>query len=144
MSLPRAGRLLAVDIGERRHGVAHSDPTQIITAPVCTLTQRPGKRFPYKQLEPHLTEAVGVVVGLPLDEHGNESGGTARAREIAALIERRSGLPVELWDERFSTARALATAKEMGASTRGRKGVVDRMAAQLILQNYMDAHRYQE
>jgi putative Holliday junction resolvase len=84
---------------------------------------------------------VGVVVGLPLSAEGDESAASAQARELAELIARRTGLPVELYDERLTTARALGAIREQGGSTRGRKEEVDALAAAVLLQTYLDARR---
>lgn len=142
--IPSVGRLLAVDWGERRIGLGLSDETQTLAQPLATLTRRPGKRFPMAQLLEHLTrnQVTGVVVGLPLDEAGAEGDAAQAARALADDIRRRAeGVPVELWDERMTTARALATVREMGGSTRGRKDDIDAMAAALLLQHYLDAKR---
>ena len=80
-------------------------------------------------------EAEGFVVGLPLDEQGEETERSAEARRVAALLEERSGLRARLVDERFTTAIAQRTIKEMGGSTRGRKGDVDALAATVLLQH---------
>ena len=138
------GRLLAVDWGERRIGLALSDETQTLAQPLATLTRRAGKRFPMAQLLEHITRnhVTGVVVGLPLDEAGAEGEAARAARALADDIKRRAGdLPVTLWDERMTTARVLAAIREMGGSTRGRKEDVDAMAAALLLQHYLDARR---
>jgi putative pre-16S rRNA nuclease len=84
---------------------------------------------------------TGVVVGLPLDQEGAEGQAAAAARALAADIARRSGQPVELWDERLTTARALQAVRAMGGSTKGRKDDVDALAAALLLQHYLDARR---
>jgi putative Holliday junction resolvase len=138
-----SGRLLGVDWGERRIGLALTDETRTIARPLATLTRRPGKRFPMQQLLAQCAEhgVVGIVVGLPLDEQGEEGAAAAAARQLAADIARRSGLPVELWDERLTTARALRTVREMGGSTRGRKDDVDALAAAVMLQHFLDAGR---
>ncbi|MGH8723168.1 MAG: Holliday junction resolvase RuvX [Burkholderiales bacterium] len=139
------GRLLAVDWGERRIGLALSDETQTLAQPLATLTRRPGKRFPMAQLLDHIARhaAVGVIVGLPLDAAGDEGASAHAARALAADIARRveGKIPVALWDERMTTARVLAAVREMGGSTRGRKADVDAMAAALLLQHYLDAQR---
>ena len=83
----------------------------------------------------------GVVVGLPLTGEGDEEESAAAARVLAGALAERSGLPVELWDERMSTARALAAIREQGGSTRGRKGDVDALAAAVLLQHFLDARR---
>jgi putative holliday junction resolvase len=139
-----AGRILAVDWGERRIGLALSDETQMLAQPLATLTRRAGKRFPMVQLLHYIAEhqVVAVVVGLPLDQEGAEGDAAHAARALAGDIKRRVGdLEVTMWDERMTTARVLASVKEMGGSTRGRKSDVDAMAAALLLQHYLDAKR---
>ncbi len=138
-----AGRLLGVDWGERRIGLALSDESQTLAQPLATLTRRAGKRFPMQKLVALLDAhgVVGIVVGLPLDAAAAEGPAAAAARTLADDIARRSGRPVELWDERLSTARVLQVVRELGGSTRGRKADVDAWAATLLLQHYLDARR---
>jgi len=140
---PDAGRLLGVDWGERRIGLALSDETRTLAQPLTTLTRRTGKRFPMREfltlLEQHAV--TGIVVGLPLDQDGAEAEAATAARALAGDIARRSGQPVELWDERLTTARALGAVRAMGGSTRGRKDDVDALAATVLLQHYLDAKR---
>ena len=81
------------------------------------------------------------MVGLPLSPEGSEGDSAIAAREMAATITRRTGLPLELWDERMSTARALAAIREQGGSTRGRKADVDALAAAVLLQHFLDARK---
>lgn len=139
------GRLLAVDWGERRIGLALSDETQTLAQPLATLTRRAGKRFPMAQLLEQITKnhVVGIIVGLPLDEAGAEGDAAHAARALADDIKRRVGgdLEVQMWDERMTTARVLAAVREMGGSTRGRKEDIDAMAAALLLQHYMDSRK---
>jgi putative Holliday junction resolvase len=137
------GRLLGVDWGEKRIGIALSDESRAIAQPLTTLTRRPGKRFPMKDLLALAQEhaVTGVVVGLPLEADGSDGEPAAAARALAADIGRIGALPVTLWDERMSTARALQTVRELGGSTRGRKADVDAMAAAILLQHYLDAQR---
>jgi putative Holliday junction resolvase len=137
------GRLLGVDWGERRIGLALSDETQTLAQPLATLTRRTGKRFPMRQLIQHLDahRVAGVVVGLPLDEYGAETEPARAARALAEDIRRRSGRPVDLWDERFTTARARQAVREMGGKTRGREGDLDALAATLLLQHFLDSRR---
>jgi putative Holliday junction resolvase len=141
--LPPTGRLLAVDWGERRIGLALSDEGQLLAQPLTTLTRRPGKRFPMpavlELIQAHAV--VGCVVGLPLDGEGTEGTSAAAARALASDIGRRTGRPVALWDERMTTARVLRTVREMGGGTRGRKEEIDALAAALLLQHYLDAAR---
>jgi putative pre-16S rRNA nuclease len=141
--IPTAGRILAVDWGEIRIGLALSDETQTLASPLETLVRRAGKRLPVPRLLEltSLHQPVGIVVGLPLSPEGAEEESAAAAREMAAVIARRTGLPLELWDERMSTARALTAIWEQGGSTRGRKPKVDALAASVLLQHYLDARR---
>jgi putative Holliday junction resolvase len=143
LSLPDAGRLLAVDWGEVRIGLALSDETQTLATPLETLVRRRGKRFPMGRFLELIAEhrPAGMVVGLPLSGEGVEEASAEAARELSGELAQRSGLPVELWDERMSTARALAAIREQGGSTRGRKGDVDALAAAVLLQHFLDARR---
>lgn len=142
-TIPTAGRLLAIDWGELRIGLALSDESQVLATPLETLRRREGKRLPmprFLQLVA-LHNPVGLVVGLPLSLEGTEGDSATAAREMAATVTRRTGLPVEMWDERMSTARALAAIREQGGSTRGRKADVDSLAAAVLLQHFLDARR---
>jgi putative holliday junction resolvase len=131
------GRLLAVDYGERRIGLAISDPSGTIASPAGVIVRRAGKRPPVAEIvrRAEALEARGFVVGLPLDGNGDETPRSAEARTVAAALAERTGLPVELIDERYTTAAALRAVREMGGSTRGRKGDVDALAATVLLQH---------
>jgi putative Holliday junction resolvase len=128
---------MAVDLGERRIGLAISDPTGVIASPAGFVERRAGKRPPLTALLAKAAEleARGFVVGLPLDQDGAETPRTEEARRLAYELAARTGLPARLVDERFTTAAALQAIKEMGGSTHGRKGDVDSMAATLLLQH---------
>jgi putative Holliday junction resolvase len=143
MTLPPSGRLLAVDWGEIRFGLALSDESQTLATPLETLVRRAGKRFPMPRFLEILGAhaPVGIVVGLPLASGGDERESALAAREVADAISRRSGLPLELWDERMSTARALSVIREQGGSTRGRRAEVDALAAAVMLQHFLDARK---
>ncbi|HEX9054765.1 MAG TPA: Holliday junction resolvase RuvX [Gemmatimonadales bacterium] len=141
--IPPQGRVLGIDWGEIRIGLALSDELQMLASPLETLVRRRGKRFPMPRLL-ELVAAhapVGVVVGLPLTPAGDEGPSAAEARAVATLVEGRTGLPVELQDERLSTARALRLVREQEGSTRGRKEDVDALAAAVLLQGFLDARR---
>ena len=143
MAIPAAGRILAVDWGERRFGLALSDDTQTIATPLTTLTRRTGKRFPMPAFLALVAEhrPVGILVGLPLAAGGEEGQWVGEVRELAALLGARTYLPVELLDERMTTARALGIIKEQGGSTRGRKEEVDALAAAVLLQGFLEGRR---
>ena len=134
------GRVLAVDYGERRVGLAVTDPTQTIATPAGFIARRAGKRPPIAELVRRASEleAVGFVLGLPLDGDGHETPRSAEVRVIAAELEKRTGLFTRLVDERFTTAAALRAMREMGETTRGRKGEVDALAATMLLRHALD------
>ena len=126
-----------MDYGERRVGLAVSDPTGTIASPAGHIVRRAGKRPPVAEIvrRGQELEVTGFVLGLPLDENGDETPRCADVRAVAAELERRTALPVRLVDERFTTAAALRAVREMGGSTRGRKGDVDALAATFLLQH---------
>jgi putative holliday junction resolvase len=132
-------RLLAVDYGERRIGLAVSDPTRTIASPAGYILRRLGKRPPIAEIMRRGAsfEVGGFVLGLPLDGEGEETDRSREVRHIATELEQRTGLPVQLIDERFSSAAALRAIREMGGSTRGRKGDVDALAATILLQQVL-------
>lgn len=134
--IPR-GRLLAVDYGERRVGLAISDPSGTIASPVGVIVRRAGKRPPVAELVRRASalEAQGFVIGLPLDENGDDTPRAVETRALAAELSRRTGLPARLVDERYTTAAALRAVRAMGGSARGRKGDVDALAATVLLQH---------
>lgn len=134
------GRLLAVDWGDRRVGLAISDPSGMIASPAGFILRKANKRPPIAELVRRATEleAQGFVVGLPLDGNGDETPRSTEARHVAAELEKRTGMPARLVDERFTTAAALRAVREMGGSTRGRKGDVDALAATMLLQHALN------
>jgi putative Holliday junction resolvase len=143
VTIPTTGRILGVDWGDVRIGLALSDETQTLASPLETLQRRKGKRFPMTRFLELTAEhrPVALVVGLPLSGEGNEEVSAIAARDMATRLSRQTGLPLELWDERMTTARALAAIQEQGGSIRGRKGDVDALAAAVLLQHFLDARR---
>jgi putative Holliday junction resolvase len=141
VTIPTAGRILAIDWGEVRIGLALSDESQTLASPLDTLVRRAGKRFPMGRLLELVSghELIGIVVGLPLTSEGLEEESAVAARTLAEMVARRTGLPVVLWDERMSTARALRAVREQGGTTRGRKGDIDALAASVLLQHFLDS-----
>ena len=128
---------MAIDYGEKRIGLAISDPTRMIATPHGHILRRAGKRAPIAEIirRAEAAEVTGFVMGLPLDEQGEETERSTETRRIAGELTKRTGLPVRLVDERFTTAAALRTVREMDGSTRGRKGDVDALAATVLLQH---------
>ena len=137
---PELARYLAVDYGRKRIGLAISDPLGMIATPAGFIERRAGKRPPITKIlaRAEELEARGFVFGLPLDGEGHETDWTAEIRAVGVEIAKRTGLPIRFLDERFTTAAALRTVKEMGESTRGRKGDVDALAATILLQQALN------
>jgi putative holliday junction resolvase len=142
--LPTTGRLLAIDLGEVRIGIALSDPGQVVASPAETL------HVPRDQDAPAVDalvdavarhEAAGVVVGYPRRLDGREGAAAQRARRFADALAERTGLPVALWDERFTTVEAERVLLEGDVSRADRKATVDRVAASVILQSVLEAQR---
>jgi putative Holliday junction resolvase len=131
------GRLLAVDYGERRIGLAISDPTGTIASPAGVIVRRAGKRPPVAEIirRAEALEARGFVIGLPLDGNGDETPRSTEARAVGDALAQRTGMPVQMVDERYTTAIALRAIREMGGSTKDRKGDVDALAATVLLQH---------
>ena len=134
------GRYLAVDYGQKRVGLAISDELGIIASPAGYIARRAGKRPPLPEIvrRAEALGAKGFVIGLPLDGNGDETDWTREVRAMGAELEKRTGLPVRFLDERYTTSASLRAVREMGGSTRGRKGDVDAMAAAILLQNALN------
>ena len=141
--IPREGRIVAIDWGEVRLGLALSDEGQRLASPLETLVRRPGKRFPMPRFLELVAghQPVGIVVGLPLTPAGNEGPSAAAARALGGAVGTRTGLPVAFQDERMTTARVHALIREQGGSTRGRREDVDALAAAVVLQAFLDIRR---
>ena len=133
-------RFMAVDYGEKRVGLAIADELGMIASPAGFIQRRAGKRAPIAEIirRAESLEAKGFVVGLPLDGEGNETDWTAEVRRVGSELEKRTGLSVQFYDERYTTAASLRAIKEMEGSTKGRKGDVDAMAATILLQNALN------
>jgi putative Holliday junction resolvase len=136
---PALGRYLGIDYGTKRVGLAIADPLGIIASPAGFIARRAGKRPPVAEVirRAEALEAKGFVIGLPLEGSGEESDWTREVRAVGAELAKRTGLPVRYLDERFTTAASLRAIREMGGSTRGRKGDVDSMSATILLQHFL-------
>jgi len=134
-------RSFGLDVGTKTVGVAVSDVLGLTAQPVTTL-RRTNLRADLTELrrlaEHHSVEHV--VVGLPLNMDGTEGASAAEARRFGDAVTRQLGLPVDYWDERLTTAAANRVLLEAHVSRAKRKAVVDRVAAALILQGWLDAH----
>lgn len=133
------GRILGLDVGSRRIGVAVSDPLGITAQGLETL-QRKNKRHDFEHLQRVIREydVREIVVGLPLRMSGAEGTQSEKMRGFAEELHKRFGLPVHLWDERLTSAEANRFLRETELSIEKRGKAVDRMAAVLILQGWME------
>jgi len=138
--IPSLGRIMALDVGSRRIGVAVTDPLGITAQGLDTI-QRQNKRRDFEALR-QLLEKYNVreiVVGLPLRLSGAEGTQSDKMRLFAADLQAHFGLTVHLWDERWTSTQANRLLRETDLSIKKRGQAVDRMAAILILQSWMEA-----
>ena len=141
-SAVRHGRVLGIDAGERRVGVALSDELRLLASPFAVLDRTHGLA-PVLDALVDVARSEGVthmVVGLPLNADGTEGRQARRAQDFARVAERVIGLPVEMWDERLSTREAENIARAQGRNMRRlrERGQLDAIAAAVILQDYLD------
>jgi putative Holliday junction resolvase len=133
-------RILGIDYGTRRIGIAVSDPLQIIARGVTTIdhTAKAVERICALVRE---FEAGIIVVGLPLTLRGAKGRSAADAEAFAGRLKESAGVDVVFWDERFSSQTAHETLLKMGVGKKARrsKGRIDEMAAAIILQGYLDS-----
>jgi putative Holliday junction resolvase len=132
-------RILAIDHGERRIGLAISDLTGTIANPL-TVIQHVSRAIDAAQVATLAAEqgASLIVVGQSFDEDGQPNLAGRRAERFAGALREQTDLPVELWDESFSTQNARAARIRMDVSKKNRAGHLDEIAATLILQSYLD------
>ena len=147
--MPDQGRILGIDAGERRIGLAISDPDRNFALPLNTIPAN-GDEINAIQRLSAAEDVSELVIGLPLSLSGEESAQTGRVREFASQVEARLQMPVHLWDERLSTREAQSLSEEpsrgRGRRRSGRKAPpvdTDSLAASIILQAYLDRLRYQ-
>lgn len=135
------GRILGLDVGSRRIGIAVSDPLGITAQGLETL-QRKNKRHDFAYLEQVIRDysVTEIVVGLPLRMSGSAGVQAERMEAFAEELRKRFGLTVHLWDERLTSAEANRLLRETELSIQKRAQAVDRMAAVLILQGWMQSH----
>lgn len=135
-------RILAVDPGSKRVGLAVSDPTETIAQALSTIPAEPGDTLTTRLAEiAKAHEARRIVVGLPLRLDGTRGPEAAAAKQLADALRQASGLPVELVDERMTTAAAERSLIAGGVRREKRRLVVDGVAATLLLQGHLDRKR---
>ena len=136
------GGALALDAGSVRVGLAAADPTGSLASPVAVLdAARPDALWARIAAEARDRGSRTLVVGLPLQMSGVEGPAAERARRLAAEARERTGLHVELWDERLSSVEAERALIEQGARRRDRRARLDAVAAAIVLQAWLDSRR---
>lgn len=137
--LSHRARVLGLDVGSKTIGMAVSDPLGITAQGLQTM-RRQNKRLDYAQLEKVIREyeVTEIVIGYPLRMSGAEGTQSEKMQIFAEEIKKKFRLPVHLWDERLTSAQANRVLRDSEMSIKRRGEVVDRLAAVLILQNWMD------
>jgi len=138
----KKGRILCLDVGEKRIGIAISDPDMSIAFPHKVLN-RTSLEKDLRAISDVIEEkkAVKLVVGHPISLSGGKSQQTLLVEEFTEEIKKEIGIETILWDERLSTSEADKSLSSMGTESRKRRGKIDEIAASLILQNYLDKNR---
>lgn len=138
MTANRKGRIVALDLGKKRIGVAVSDELQIAVRGVSVITRESNERL-LAAVQKLIAEfdACGVVIGLPLNFDGTESAGATEARRIAAFFTENLSVPIFLQDERLTSREAEEILREQGCDWREIKRRVDMEAAAVILRDFL-------
>lgn len=134
-------RVLGIDVGSVRIGLAISDETYTLASPVGTIPNE--RRTLWTRIDREMEDrrVDRVIIGLPRRLDGSEGDAAAAARKFAAELARRTTTEIELWDERFTTTIAERALIESGVRRKRRREVIDSVAAALLLQNWLDARR---
>jgi putative Holliday junction resolvase len=133
-------RILALDLGKKRIGLAISDPLGITAQGLPNLV-RTNKRSDLDALDALVREreAAIILMGNPMNMGGSEGRQSAWVREFAAALEKRTGLPIRFWDERLTSVEAGRVLRSSGISIEKRAAAVDRLSAVILLQSYLDS-----
>jgi putative Holliday junction resolvase len=134
------GRILGLDYGQKRTGIAISDSSHSFASPRSVIEGEPALLKEVARLV-EAEDIVRIVLGLPLNMNGTAGPKAAEVLAFKARLERAVTIPVETWDERLSTVQADLALREGGMSDRKRGLHVDKVAAQIILQSYLDRQR---
>lgn len=139
---PQGKRIMALDLGEKRIGVALSDETHLIASSHAVVA-RTSRASDFAQIAEIVTrENVGfVIVGLPVQLDGDEGAIAAWVRDYSADLAKHLQLPYLLWDESFTTQRASQSMRARGTRARDQREWIDAVAAAFLLQDYLDARR---
>lgn len=136
------GRVLAIDLGERRMGLAMSDPLRLTAQGLPTVERRNRREdMNYLKSLARRNEVSVIVVGNPINMDGSAGPPSVAAREFASKLEKHLELEVRLWDERLTSVEANRVLRESGMRPQDRARSVDQVAAVLLLENFLEAQR---
>ncbi len=136
-----SGRILGIDPGERRVGLALSDPLGIIAQPLAVLDRRRGDFLERLRAALDDNEVTRVVIGLPVSLSGHEGAAARRARALGETVATEMQIRVEFHDERFTTTLAESALLEGDVRRHTRRAIRDKVAAAVMLQGYLDGAR---
>jgi putative Holliday junction resolvase len=140
-----AGRVGGIDYGSVRIGIAVSDPDRSIASPLESYTRRTPELDARRFKELAQEERIGLwVIGLPVHLDGRESQKSAEARRFGAWLAATTGVPVEFFDERFTSVEAEDLLRQAALSRKGRKKRIDMLAAQIMLTAYLESSTRQQ
>jgi len=133
-------RILALDFGTVRIGIAISDESKMIGLPLEMVPAQPFTGF-LERLRAIIREKEVelIIVGMPRNMNGTYGPAAQRVREFVTVLKEALPMPIQTWDERLTSAQAERALDEAGLTQRNRRGKVDQMAAALLLQNYLDS-----
>lgn len=135
-------KILAVDYGDARTGLAVSDRTELLASPVGTIVEKNAQRLAQKVAESAAEQSAElIVVGLPINMNATRGPRAQKCEEFAQLLRELVSCRVELWDERCTTVTAHEILNAANVRGKARKAVVDTVAATVILQSYLDHRR---
>ncbi len=140
MTVFRRGTRLGIDVGRARVGVARCDPDGMLAVPVETVPRSETSIDRIQQLAQEW-DPLEIIVGLPVNMRGEDTLSTTDARDFAAAIARRTGVPVRMVDERLSTVTAHAALRSSGRSQKKSRSIVDQVAAVVFLQHAIDTEK---
>ena len=137
------GRLLAIDYGEKRLGLAISDPNQIISKPLKTLILSDSQHI-YNELEKIISdyEIQKLIIGLPIGMDGKNTQQTSKVEAFKENLQNKIGIPIILFDERLSSVSAKKSLISQGIKTGHNKSKIDQTAAAIFLQHFLDTLNY--
>ncbi len=139
------GKLLGVDFGDTRTGIAVCDPSRLLASGIGYISPGGIEKTADAVAEIACEQGVvAIVVGLPVNMDGSEGSRAARCRKFGRMLEERLSLPVAMFDERMTTMTAARYLNETNTRGKKRKTVIDTLSAQIILQNCLDRLKYSQ